>query len=43
MEGLRQTADDLKSEGLPQRHGTYVGADDDVELHTAIAVLLRVI
>src|SRR5262245_50922365 len=43
MEGLRLTADDLKAEGFPQGHGTRVGADDEVELHAAIAELLRVI
>jgi hypothetical protein len=31
MEGLWQTADDLKPEGFPQRHGTCIGADDEVK------------
>src|SRR5438874_6405418 len=43
MERVRQTPDDLKAAGLPKRHGARVGADDEVELHSAIPALPRVI
>ncbi len=43
VERQRQTAYDLKAEGLPERHSPSVGADDKVELHTAIAAQLGVI
>ena len=32
MEGLRQTANNFKAKGFPQRHGACVGADDEVGL-----------
>src|ERR1035438_503534 len=43
MKRLRQTANDLKAMEFPKRHGACVGADDEVELHSAIAALPRVI
>jgi len=35
MEGLRQTTNGLKPERFSERHGPCVGADDEIELHTA--------
>src|SRR5262245_54252101 len=41
LEGTGQPSRDCKAEALPQPHGGLVGADDEVELHGAIAAPAR--
>ena len=43
MKRERQAANGFKAEGFPKRYGACVGADDEVELHSAIAALSRII
>src|SRR5271157_3800277 len=41
-ERQRQTANNLEPQRLPESHGTFVRADDEVKLHCAIASRPRV-
>src|SRR5208283_4619796 len=42
-EGTREAANNLEAETLPEAHGAFVGADNEVELHGAKAALCSVI